>query len=79
MPRHFWRTVVAVLGVLAAYAGFVKHDGTFCHDVVRTGFGTDTGWGKARFLTAVGVFCVHILRWPADRPRPSSMPRGGTS
>lgn len=62
MPRHFWRSVVAVLAALAAYAGLVKHDGTFCHDVVRTGFGTDTRAGQIRFTAALLAFWVHIVR-----------------
>jgi hypothetical protein len=76
MPRHFWRTVVAVLAALAAYAGLVKHDGTFCHDVIRTGFRTDTRAGKVRFTVACVVFWVHIIIWPADRPRPNDRTEG---
>lgn len=70
MPRHFWRAIVGVIVALAAYAGLVRHDGTLCHDVFRTGFRTDTPRGKVKFLAAVAVFVWHILRWPADRPRP---------
>lgn len=69
MPRHFWRSVVSVLGLCAAYAGLVKHDGTFCHDVIRTGFRTDTPRGRRLFTAALIAFWVHIICWPVDRPR----------
>jgi hypothetical protein len=71
MPRYFWRTVVSVLGACAAYAGLVKRDGTFCHDVVRTGFRTDTREGLVAFTATLVLFWVHIARWPHDRPRPT--------
>lgn len=71
MPRHFWRSVVAVLVALAAYAGLIKHDGTLCHDVFRTGFRTDTPRGKAVFSAVLAGFWVHIIIWPANRPRPA--------
>ena len=70
MPRHFWRTVVGILAGLAAYAGLVKHDGTFCHDVIRTGFRTDTPGGRVAFTAAWVLFWIHIIRWPTNKPYP---------
>lgn len=71
MPRWWWRLLAVVTGTTAAYAALVRHDGTICHDLVRTTFRTDTLGGKLTFVTLIVVWVVHVLRWPKNRPRPA--------